>query len=171
MMRDSFKNHARRPDVLRRRSETRLASYDCLRKHGEAKMRNQILWAALAILGVTLGISAISGQDEQSSDETAALSGGESEGAQLREGAVVTDQPGTFQLVGNRMVFALEGDARQLGTLENLALERVVRLVRQSSAPQTWLVSGTVTEYQGSNFILIDRAVIRRSGETKSAGQ
>jgi hypothetical protein len=131
--------------------------------------RNRIVWALAAVFGVLVAISAISGQDDTTEESNVLPSGNESDLSRLREGAVITDQPGTFQLVGKRMVFAYEGDARQLGTLENLALERVVRLVRQSAAPQTWLVSGTVTEYQGSNFILIDRAVIRRAGDVKVA--
>ena len=121
--------------------------------------------AALALLGALGGISTAG----DSGDETGVFtSAGESGVSRLREGAILTDQPGTFQLVGKRMVFAFDGEARQLGTLENLALDRVVRLVREAAVPQTWLVSGTVTEYQGNNFLLIDRAVIRRAGDVQA---
>ena len=132
------------------------------------KTRSRIVWALAAVVGVIVGISAISGQDEPTEESNVLSSGSESDLDRLREGALINDQPGTFQLVGKRMVFVYEGDERQLGTLENLALERVVRLVKQSAAPQTWLVSGTVTEYQGSNFLLIDRAVIRRTGDVSA---
>ena len=124
----------------------------------------------LALLGTLGGISAISGQDQEV-DEAAVAPGNESEGSRLREGAVLADQPGTFQLVGKRMVFVGEGDGRQFVMLENLALERIIRLVRQTAIPQTWLVSGTVTEYQGSNFLLIDRAVIRRAGDVQASNR
>jgi hypothetical protein len=89
----------------------------------------------------------------------------------LREGATIADQPGVFQVVGERVVFTVQEDARQLVTLENLALERIARAVRQTSAPQTWIVSGTVTEFQGSNYLLIDRAVVHRTAEPASAPQ
>jgi hypothetical protein len=85
----------------------------------------------------------------------------------MREGAKLTDQPGTFQLVGERVVFVLDGEARQIVVLENLALERVARAARQTSAPQSWVVSGTVTEYQGSNFLLLEHAVVRRAAKTE----
>jgi hypothetical protein len=118
------------------------------------------------MIGVLGAIAGSRGEDETVVEPEAAASPGESELARLPEGAILTDQPGTFQLVGKRMVFGFEGDARQLAALENLALERIVRIVRQTATPQSWLVSGTVTEYQGNNYLLIDRAVIRRAGES-----
>ncbi len=84
-------------------------------------------------------------------------------GMRFREGSSLVNQAGAFQLVSDRVVFTFEGDGRQLTVLENLALERVARAVRQASSSQTWLVSGVVTEYQGSNFLLLERAVIRRA--------
>jgi hypothetical protein len=120
--------------------------------------------ATLALLGLLGGIAATAGGDE----EADFASRGGTEGRRIREGTVLTDQPGTFQLVGKRLVFAIHSDGRQLGALENLTLERVVRLMQQTAVPQTWLVSGTVTEYQGTNYLLIDRAVLHRTGATKA---
>jgi hypothetical protein len=111
------------------------------------------------------GVAPRAGADDIDPGDTTV--GGESDLTRLREGAMLTDEPGTFQLVGKRLVFASEGDARQFVTLENLALERVMRLVQQAASPHTWVVSGTVTEYQGANFLLIERAVIRRAGDSK----
>jgi hypothetical protein len=120
------------------------------------------------LLALAIGV-AFAGLGDEIDPAAVPNPGSESELTRLREGAVLNEQPGTFQLVGNRLVFAFDGEARQLVILENLALERVIRLVRQSAAPQSWVVSGTVTEYQGSNYLLIDRAVIRRAGEALSA--
>jgi hypothetical protein len=85
----------------------------------------------------------------------------EGDATRLREGAALTDQAGKFQLVGDRVIFHFDGE-RQVTVLENLALERVTRVVRQDSSTQTWIVSGVLTEYQGNNFLLIERAILSR---------
>ena len=45
--------------------------------------------------------------------------------------------------------------------LENLALERVARAMQQGRGDVNWEVSGEITEFQGENFLLITRAVIK----------
>ncbi len=80
-----------------------------------------------------------------------------------REGTELRETAGAFRMVGDRVVFTLEDGARQVTVLENLALERVLAALRQASAPQTWLVNGTVTEYQSNNYLLLERAILRRS--------
>ena len=80
----------------------------------------------------------------------------------LREGATLTDQPGSFQTIADRTVFVTEGGKRQLTVLENLALERIARVLRQSTTAPAWVVSGVVTEHQGNNYLLVERAATRR---------
>jgi hypothetical protein len=76
-----------------------------------------------------------------------------------REG-VTFDQEGFVQFTGERMTFiSLDGQHR-LVMLENLALDRVGRSVRDSTAKTRWKVTGTITEYQGSNYLLLGRAVL-----------
>ena len=84
----------------------------------------------------------------------------------LREGAVLSDQLGTFQTTGDHVLFELTAQEQSLRVLENLALERVWNMLDDTRGRQ-WTVSGIVTEYRGRNFLLIHRAVLRsRSANT-----
>lgn len=82
---------------------------------------------------------------------------GESE--RLREGTTVRLK-GRFDLVGDRATFYTEDGRVSFKTLENLALQRVMVAVRDSTDPRLWNVEATVTEYQGANFLLIRRATV-----------
>ncbi len=72
----------------------------------------------------------------------------------------MTNQLGTFKLTGDRITFFPEGEADSLRVLENLALERIWKMLDEMSGRQ-WSVNGAVTEYRGHNFLLIERAVVR----------
>lgn len=80
--------------------------------------------------------------------------------ARWREGELLEDQLGTFELLGERVLFTLASRQQALPVLENLALERVTRLLDQR-ADCPWVVTGTVTEYRGRNYLLLQRAVMR----------
>jgi hypothetical protein len=77
----------------------------------------------------------------------------------LREGTELVNQLGQFKLSGQRVVFIAADGRRQLEGLENLSLERIVKEISASSDPRTWLVTGTVTEFQGGNYLLVRRAI------------
>ena len=77
----------------------------------------------------------------------------------VREGTAL-ETHGSFKLTGDRIMF-YTADKRRFGTLENLNLERIARMVSDSPDPLQWSVSGTVTEYQGSNYLLVSRAVLK----------
>ncbi len=79
---------------------------------------------------------------------------------QLREGVVLDEQLGTFKTAGDRILFQLAGQGDELKVLENLALERIWKMLNDTRGRQ-WSVSGTVTEYRGGNYLLIDRVVLR----------
>lgn len=79
----------------------------------------------------------------------------------LREGIELTDEIGEFQLAGERVRFRPRDQNLKLTVLENLALERVSRVLDETRTPPTWAVSGRVTEYHGTNFLLITRAVVK----------
>jgi hypothetical protein len=81
------------------------------------------------------------------------------EDGHLREGTELHDLLGTFQVADGRMV--LSTSSRRYLVLENLNLERVARLVGDLGQAGTWSVSGTVTEFQGTNFLLIRRAQLK----------
>lgn len=79
----------------------------------------------------------------------------------LREGAELVDQVGLFQVTGDRVAFVADPGNRRFIVLENLSLERIARTLAERPQESQWKVSGTVTEFRGTNFILIRRAVLR----------
>lgn len=79
----------------------------------------------------------------------------------LREGARLTDATGSFGFVGDRIAFHPDGSSDSFRVLENLALERISRVLSEGQGPSLWTVSGTVMEYRGANFLLVQKAVIR----------
>ncbi len=78
----------------------------------------------------------------------------------LREGSVLTDHLGTFKVSGDRVVFLPERQQDSLLVLENLALERVWKMLDESRGRQ-WSVTGVITEYRGRNYFLIERVVLK----------
>ena len=80
-----------------------------------------------------------------------------------REGSQLRDAPGRFLTSGNRITFAA-ADGANYNVLENLNLERVGKVIAASPDVVEWFVSGTVTEYQGSNYLLLSH--IRRKATT-----
>jgi hypothetical protein len=85
---------------------------------------------------------------------------------QIREGEMV-EFVGALELSGDRAVFYPQEGGEPLRLLENLALERVTRLLRETHAERQWLVSGEITEYRGANFLLLHKAVQRATPSTK----
>jgi hypothetical protein len=85
----------------------------------------------------------------------------------LREGTELVDQVGHFEPAGQRLLFVTQrGEIRLLG-LENLNLERIARTVAGSPGRVDWLVTGTVTEYRGGSFLLVERAVVKTVARTR----
>ncbi len=80
----------------------------------------------------------------------------------LREGTIINDQSGYFSENGDTASF-ISDSGIEFGTLQNLNLERVVRLLKNADEPSSirWSVTGTVTEFSGRNYILISRAVYK----------
>lgn len=78
----------------------------------------------------------------------------------LREGETI-EMTGKLELSGDRAIFHPGADHAPLRVLENLALERITRVLSETREEREWVVSGTITEYRGANYILIDRAVQR----------
>lgn len=89
----------------------------------------------------------------------------EKEGLRLREGEVI-EVSGRLELSGDRAIFYPAGEKASLRVLENLALERVTRVLSESRDEREWIVNGTVTEYRGANYILIHKAVQRARKST-----
>ena len=89
--------------------------------------------------------------------------------SRLRDGAVLTNELGTFVTLGDRTAFKPDNEEYAFSVLENLAVERVWKMLDNTRGRQ-WLVSGFVTEYRGRNYLLLHRAVLRaRSNSTSTA--
>jgi hypothetical protein len=83
----------------------------------------------------------------------------------LREGSKLADVAGTFQFSGDRVAFSPDGSSDSLRVLENLALERVGRLLTEGRSARSWVVSGVITEFRGSNYLLLTKAVVKLEGD------
>ena len=79
----------------------------------------------------------------------------------IREGTKLVDTLGHFKITGDRATFFSSDGQHRLRGLENLALERVARVLSESTGQLEWSVSGPVTEYRDANYLLITRAVIK----------
>lgn len=80
----------------------------------------------------------------------------------LREGTALRGLIGTIRLVGERWtLFLTQRDERYI-LLENLALERILRTNASFNEAPDWTVDGTVTEFRGQNYLLIEKALIGR---------
>lgn len=103
-------------------------------------------------------VSQQSGQNPQTSE----TSGKQPSGARLREGTRLAEMVGTIVQNGNRYQFLDEKQGQPLTLLENLALERVLRIQQAYFGTIRWQISGTVTEFRGQNYLLLERAMLRR---------
>ena len=83
----------------------------------------------------------------------------------LREGSRLNDVAGQFDFAGDRIAF-FPGDSKDsFRVLENLALERVSRILSEGRAKPQWSVSGVITEFRGVNYLLVTKAVIQSADE------
>lgn len=75
----------------------------------------------------------------------------------LREGAKIIQQSVTCRASGDRLLVELPQTAAPLVALENLAAERILKAIQGDIGSDQWSVSGSITEFQGRNYILLDR--------------
>jgi hypothetical protein len=80
----------------------------------------------------------------------------------VREGEVLTDMVGFFKMTGERATFYSIDKRHRLMALENLNLQRVAEVISVEPEQLQWTVSGTVTEYQGSNYLLLRRVSVNK---------
>lgn len=127
-------------------------------------------WVVLVLAMASIGFQSTSTADHGESGPANASVGSkepESEenttqlGMRLREGARITDLVGEFQRSSDRYTFVQEDAKQGIRVLENLALERVSRILEDDPSPRMWSVSGTITEYRGENYLLVTRAVLK----------
>lgn len=93
-------------------------------------------------------------------------------GKRLREGTKLIEVEGRFEFTGDRMAFFRADAEESYKVLENLALERINKVLEETRAnekPQ-WMISGIVTEYHGGNYLLVTKAVIKAQEAPISRG-
>jgi len=89
----------------------------------------------------------------------------------LREGGEIVNQVGYFHATGNRLTFESADNKRGFIALENRNLERVAQAVAENAEQLEWIVSGTVSEYRGENFLLVNRAELKSRIHSSDAAQ
>jgi hypothetical protein len=89
----------------------------------------------------------------------------------LREGGEITNQAGYFHASGNRLAFESADNKRSFIALENRNLERVAQAVAENAKQLEWIVSGTISEYRGENFLLVNRAELKSRIRSSGAAQ
>ena len=57
--------------------------------------------------------------------------------------------------------FSPAGSKDSYRVLENLMLQRISQVLDENRAPRQWVASGLITEYRGSNYLLVTKAVIK----------
>jgi hypothetical protein len=90
-------------------------------------------------------------------------------GQRLREGTRLVDVPGRFEAVGDRVNFTFADSRDSIRVLENLSLQRVFRVLGQTQGGTQWTVSGTITEYNNGNYLLLTKAVQAGKPGTKES--
>lgn len=78
-----------------------------------------------------------------------------------REGTRLKDKHVQFRITGNRITMYLEGEnAERYVCLENVNLERIMKVIRENPLQQVWSVDGVITEFQGENYFLVQKSIL-----------
>ncbi len=85
--------------------------------------------------------------------------GGVSSSELLREGTKIVNQPAVCSSSGDRLQVTLSETSIHLTALENLASQRILKATLDGAGDELWTVNGQITEFQGHNFILLDRVM------------
>ena len=80
-------------------------------------------------------------------------------GVRLREGTRLFEVSGRFEAVGDRVNFVVADSGESVRILENLALQRISSVLKESQTSPQWTISGTITEYNSQNYLLLTKAL------------
>lgn len=83
---------------------------------------------------------------------------------EFREGRQIEKLRGEIRVVQSRYIFFPEGDSFRFVLLENLNLERIARAMTGNTDKLTWEIDAQITEFNGANFLLIERAQLTAAG-------
>lgn len=82
--------------------------------------------------------------------------------SRVREGTKIKGDRGIFHIGVDRVEYESVSGLPRMQVLENITLERIVN-DSSAEARIQWQVDGLVTEYQGRNYILIEKAFVAAS--------
>jgi hypothetical protein len=88
-----------------------------------------------------------------------------------REGGEIINQSGYFHNTGDRLAFVSADNESRFITLENRNLERIARTIADNAGQLEWIVSGTISEYRGANFLLVNRAELKSPSHSPVTAQ
>ena len=114
-------------------------------------------WAACALAGLLL--ASIAGPLAADRGNAREAGGEEVESQLLREGSRLEDRLCVCRGAGERLTVELDGEGIAMGVLENLTAQRVLQAMLDDERDNRWIVQGTVTEFQGRNYLLLERVV------------
>lgn len=143
-----------------------MTTQNCRRSSARHRLVGR-LFALLLVVGGTAALSVARAErgDEPSPGflaEGKDQAGDRDQQEMLREGSRL-ELTGYFKSTGDRMTFYAMEEEREvrLRALENLALQRIARVMSETPTQLEWNISGTITEYRGNNFLLVTKAVLR----------
>jgi len=128
--------------------------------------RQNILVLGLIGLGCSLALFVVQSGPAARAQEMS-LAHSASEGKRLREGSTINDQLGRFEMRGDRIVFCPENTEQSYCCLENLNLARVYKAVTETPDELQWVVSGTLTEFNNVNYLLLSRVARKAQPERR----
>ena len=133
----------------------------------QGRLRPRRHAAAMATAAWLLALPALGADDAgrqppaatpDASATRAANAGDEKPAPRFREGTSLIDCVGVFKPTGDRLTFFAREGRRRFVVLENLSLERIYRVMADNRTQLQWTVNGTVTEFRGVNYLLVQRA-------------
>ena len=85
----------------------------------------------------------------------------------IREGTAFKNKRCLFRVSGNRIVIFSEDESERYFCLENLNLDRIMKVVQDNPAQQIWNVDGFYTEFRDENFAYIQRAALAPPSQSR----
>lgn len=72
--------------------------------------------------------------------------------------------PGRFEVTGDRITFYTADGLESFRVVENLALERVARVLEdpaEAGQQRVWQIRAEVLEYRGANYLRLERVILK----------
>ncbi len=127
------------------------------------------------VMLLSASVAFIAWQSAVSSETSPDEAGGGLADHRLREGTKITKIDGTFRIMGDRASFHPAETEKSYVGLENLNLARIIDVLQEAAVVEgttdhiEWSVSGMMTEFRGTNYLLVSRAVTKARVEEPHA--